>query len=66
MALQHHFIVVVEQDKIFIDHDHTQDRFWGGAVWNDAANDWESSFDHYAEYEAANEKLQNLLMKGTN
>jgi hypothetical protein len=66
MTLQHHFIVVVEEGKIFIDHDHTEDRFYDGAVWNNAANDWESSFDHATQYEAASELLQDLLMKGTN
>jgi hypothetical protein len=66
MAAQYHFVVVVEEGKIFIDTDTTQDRFFSGAVWNPDSDNWEDAFDHAREYEAAQELLQDQLMKGTN
>lgn len=64
MSLQHHFIVFIEDGKVFIDYDSTQDRFYGGQIWNDKVQDWEDATEHYEEYETAQELLQDLLMKG--
>ena len=63
MALQHHFVVVVEDGKMFIDTDSTDHYFYDGAVWNAEANDWEPNYEHAQEYTKAQEALQNLLMK---
>lgn len=57
MALQHHFIVVVEDGKISIDHETTDHKFYEGSVWNDEINEWQDSYDHAIE----NEKAQELL-----
>ena len=63
MALQHHFVVVVEDGKMFIDTDSTDHYFYDGAVWNDEAKAFELHYDHAQEYLKAQEALQNLLMK---
>jgi hypothetical protein len=64
MALQHHFVVVVEDGKMFIDTD-VSINFDSGSIWDTEQETWENSYDHYEEYEKANELLQDLLMKGT-
>lgn len=61
MALQHHFVVVVENGKMFIDTDTTDDKFYSGAVWNETTNDWEEHYDHAQEYLKAQEALWNKL-----
>jgi hypothetical protein len=62
MALQHHFVVVVEDGKMFIDTD-VSINFDSGSIWDTEQETWENSYDHYEEYEKANELLQDLLMK---
>jgi hypothetical protein len=64
MALQHHFVVVVEDGKMFIDTE-VSINFDSGSIWDTEQETWENSYDHYEEYEKANELLQDLLMKGT-
>lgn len=61
MALQHHFVVVVEDGKMFIDTDSTDHLFYDGAVWNDEANNFEPHYDHATEYLKAQEALQDKL-----
>ena len=62
MALQHHFVVVVEDGEMFIDHD-VSINFDAGSVWDTEEETWENSYDHATEYEKANELLQDRLMK---
>lgn len=61
MALQHHFVVVVEDGKMFIDTDSTDHYFYDGAVWNDEAKAFELHYDHAQEYLKAQEALWNKL-----
>jgi hypothetical protein len=63
MVLQHHFVVVVEDGKFFIDHE-VSINFDAGSVWDTETETWEDSYDHPSEYEEANELLQDQLMKG--
>ena len=63
MSLQHHFIVVIEEGKMFIDHD-VPINFDEGRVYDTALDIWTDAYTHYEEYEKANEVLANLLMKG--
>ncbi len=63
MALQHHFVVVIENGKAWIDDDTTDHNFYGGSVWNEAINDWEANYDHATENETARELLWNKLNK---
>jgi hypothetical protein len=56
MALQHHFVVVVEGGKMFIDHE-VSINFDAGSVWDTEQETWENPYDHAKEYEAANELL---------
>ena len=62
MALQHHFIVVVEDGKMFIDHE-TSINFDGGSVWDTETETWESPYDHYRDNETAMELLWDKLNK---
>ena len=62
MALQHHFVVVVEDGKMFIDHD-VSINFDNGRVYDTELDNWTDAYEYYEEYEKANELLQNLLMK---
>lgn len=66
MALQHHFVVVVEDGKMFIDTDTTDHKFYEGSVWNDNTQDWEANYDHSKESELAHELLWNKLNKEEN
>ena len=61
MAIQHHFVVVVEDGKMFIDTDTTDDKFYNGAVWNPDTNEWEEHYDHAQEYIKAQEALWDKL-----
>jgi hypothetical protein len=63
MVLQHHFVVVVEDGKFFIDHE-VSINFDAGSIWDTETETWEDSYDHPSEYEEANELLQDQLMKG--
>jgi hypothetical protein len=60
MALQHHFIVVVEDGKMFIDHE-TSINFDGGSIWDTETETWQDIYDHYRDNETAMELLQNKL-----
>jgi hypothetical protein len=62
MTLQHHFVVVVDDGKFFIDHE-VSINFDAGSVWDTENETWENSYDHIIEYEKANELLQDQLMK---
>ncbi len=63
MTLQHHFVVVIEDGKAWIDNDTTDHKFYEGSVWNEAINDWEANYEHAGESEQALELLQDLLMR---
>lgn len=63
MALQHHFVVVVENGEAIIDYDTTIDRFYNGTVWNEETQDWEEAYDWADEYTKAQELVQDLLMR---
>lgn len=40
MALQHHFVVVVENGKLSIDLESTDHKFYEGSIWDTTAQDW--------------------------
>ena len=63
MALQHHFVVVIENGKAWIDDDTTDHKFYDGSVWNDDINDWEANYEHATESERARELLWDKLSK---
>jgi L-rhamnose isomerase len=63
MALQHHFVVVVEDGKLFIDDDTTDHKFYDGSVWNTEIQDWEANYDHATQNETARELLWDKLNK---
>jgi hypothetical protein len=65
MALQHHFIVVVENGKMFIDYE-TSINFDGGSVWDTETETWESPYDYSSENETAMELLWDKLNKEDN
>jgi hypothetical protein len=62
MAIQHHFVVVIEDGVATIDHETTSHKFYEGAVWNPDSDNWEDHYDHASDYEAAMEQLTNLLI----
>jgi hypothetical protein len=61
MALQHHFVVVVEDGKMSIDYETTDHKFYEGAVWNSESNEWDNHYDHAQEYTKAQELLWDKL-----
>jgi hypothetical protein len=63
MGLQHHFVVVVEDGKMFIDDDTTDHKFYDGSVWNSEIHDWEPNYDHAKENETARELLWDKINK---
>jgi hypothetical protein len=63
MTLQHHFIVVIEEGKAVIDHE-VSINCDEGRIYNTELDIWSDAYEHYQEYEQANELLQDLLMKG--
>jgi hypothetical protein len=63
MVLQHHFVVVVEDGRMFIDDDTTDDKFYDGSVWNNQIQNWEPNYDHATENETARERLWNAINK---
>jgi L-rhamnose isomerase len=63
MALQHHFVVVVEDGKLWIDDDTTDHKFYEGSVWNTEIEDWEANYEHATENETARELLWDKLNK---
>jgi hypothetical protein len=65
MALQHHFVVVVEGGKMFIDHE-VSINFDTGSVWDTEQDTWENSYDHAKEYEAASELLWDKINREDN
>jgi hypothetical protein len=60
MALQHHFIVVVEDGKMFIDYE-TSINFDAGSIWDPETETWGNSYDHPSEDEEASQLLRNKL-----
>lgn len=66
MAIQHHFVVVVQDGKIWIDDDTTDNKFYYGSVWNTELNDWEANYEHATENETARELLWDKLNKENN
>jgi hypothetical protein len=62
MALQHHFVVVVEDGEMFIDHD-VSINFDDGRVYDTETDQWTDAYEYYEEYEKANELLQDQLTK---
>jgi hypothetical protein len=63
MALQHHFVVIVEDGKMSIDDDTTDHKFYDGSVWNTEIFDWEPNYDYGTENETARELLWNAINK---
>ena len=63
MALQHHFVVIVEDGKMSIDDDTTDFKFYDGSVWNTEIFDWEPNYDHATQNENARELLWNAINK---
>jgi L-rhamnose isomerase len=61
MAIQHHFVVVVEDGKLWIDDDTTDHKFYEGSVWNTEIEDWEANYEYAQEYLKAQEALWNRL-----
>jgi hypothetical protein len=66
MALQHHFVVVVEDGKISIDLDTTDAAFYDGSIHNNETGEWEINYDHARANELAHEILWNKLNKEDN
>jgi L-rhamnose isomerase len=64
MSLQHHFVVVVEDGKLWIDQDTTDHKFYEGSVWNTKIEDWEANYEHAHESERAMELLWDRLNFG--
>ena len=62
MALQHHFIVVVQDGKLFIDHE-VSINYDEGRIYDTVLDNWVDAYEHYQEYEQANELLDDILMK---
>jgi hypothetical protein len=63
MALQHHFVVIVEDGKMSIDDDTANHYFWGGTVYNPEKEEWEANYEHATENETARELLWDKLNK---
>jgi hypothetical protein len=63
MSLQHHFVVVVENGKLWIDLETTNHKFYEGSIWNTELNDSEASYEHLSENDKAYELLWNKLNK---
>jgi hypothetical protein len=40
MALQHHFVVVVENGRLYADLSSTDARFIDGSIWDTTKRDW--------------------------
>jgi len=64
MALQHHFVVVVEDGKLWIDHDTTNHKFFLGSVWDTQTEDWKTNYEESVENERAVELLWDRLNFG--
>jgi hypothetical protein len=64
MSLQHHFVVVVEDGKLWIDHDTTNYKFEQGSVWNTEIEYWEADYEHTRETERATELLWDRINFG--
>lgn len=63
MALQHHFVVVVEDGKLWIDHDTTNHKFFLGSVWDTKIEDWKTNYEESADNEEAIKLLSAKLKK---
>jgi hypothetical protein len=61
MAIQHHFVVVVEDGNVYIDNDTLNSMFWDGSVYNTETETWEPNYEHEAEDTKAYELLRNAL-----
>ena len=64
MSLQHHFVVVVEDGKLTIDHDTTDHKFHEGSVWDTEIEAWETNYEHAHENERATELLWDRINFG--
>jgi hypothetical protein len=62
MALQYHFVVVVENGEAYIESDVANSMFWDGTVWNTETEKWEPNYEHEAEDTKAYELLRKVLM----
>jgi hypothetical protein len=65
MALQHHFVVVVEDGKLWIDHDTTDHKFFLGSVWDTEIEDWKTNYEESVENEEAMKLLSARLKSNT-
>ena len=63
MTKQHHFIVIVENGKMFIDDDSTDHKFYDGSVWNMNTCQWETNYENATQHEKARELLWDKLNK---
>ena len=63
MALQHHFVVIVEDGKIYLDTEATDRELKGWSIWNTDINEWQETYDHEIENEKAQELLWDKLNK---
>jgi hypothetical protein len=63
MALQHHFVVIVEDGKIYLDTEATDRELKGWSIWNTDINEWQETSDHAIENEKAQELLWDKLHK---
>jgi hypothetical protein len=64
MPLQHHFVVVVEDGKLWIDHETTDNKFFYGSVWDTEIDDWTTNYEQSRENEKAMELLWDRLNFG--
>jgi len=64
MPLQHHFVVIVEDGKLRIDHDTTNHKFFLGSVWDTEIEDWKTNYEESVENERAVELLWDRLNFG--
>jgi hypothetical protein len=68
MALQHHFVVVIEDGKAYIDYETTDHKFYEGDVWDTNSEMWigrnddEASEDYEKAEMALTYHLQNLAV----
>ena len=63
MALQHHFVVVVEDGRLWIDQDTTDNKFFYGSVWDTEIEDWKTNYEEHESNEKAQELLWDRLHK---
>ena len=62
MALLHHFVVVVEDGKFWLESE-VSINYDSGPVWDTEKETWEEAYNHQQEYEKAQRLLWNKLNK---